>query len=173
MKNKLYILLSLFFVISESLFGQGKEMFYFVFDEKIIIEPTEEIVVRFDNKISEVKGLVQSPNSMIIDSFTIVCPVKDAKFKLDDIVSQYSVYKVGEAKLYPTNEIIFRLLGDDKSKLQELLSKFQLEIVKNRPRYIVVKPKSKNVNIITLANDLHETRLFQYCHPNFIMEYTN
>ena len=160
------IIITIFVAIS--LMSHSQNLFYYSYDNKIYLKETNCLVVK-NNEIQNFKLLVEMPDIKIISSnyvYTLVECLKNRDSLKGDV---YPIYKTEDGFLLGcTDELVFSLKKD--VKLSAVTEHFPIEILKISSSYVLAKTKSdKHYDILSVSNDIQESGLVVFSHPNFII----
>lgn len=166
-----YILITL--LVLTSVCTCYTQTYYYGSSGKVFLEPNyNNIIVSFNDSDLEAKSaaVLKSATPIGSNSYLLNSEYKKDFENSNHVVYMDCSYKLENANVYPTNEIIFSLNNESKSKLEAVCNHYHLIIVKQTKSYIIVKPANKVASIFKLANEMYELSYFDYCYPNFSLE---
>ncbi|SIS50526.1 S8 family serine peptidase [Belliella pelovolcani] len=183
--NKFVLLLVCYIsvVFGNNLFSQD---YYWSSDRKIsIVKDTSILLIKFkedhdykstwdffkDNKTTHKNTLMEEKKIAIINI------IDYDPSKLEEILNKSSsieyytpIFKSNNTPLYPTDKIILKpKSAGDFSEINRKFSNYFSSFYKNRYGVYIITLNNYS-NLIPVSNEIYESNLTEYCHPNFIVE---
>lgn len=186
-KRRVILMLVTTFVISNISFGQMAEnSFYYAFGEKIILIPQiDKYQIKYSRQITDKVNFIETIkqklpnvkcswiNNSIIELDLAQVENKEEILetfnKQEDLASIYPLFKTSDnLNVGLTNEVLVSFNTNVNSvKKDSVLNQYNLQLIKRTKIYELYSiPKSNDV--LTVADKLYETGLFNFSYPNII-----
>ncbi len=175
--KKLNLLILLF--LSSICLAQSSGNYYYYFDEKISVEidSSNALLIAGDvQKKEELLSILRNFDA----SYTIQLPYenvlnvtlsnggdlqKTLKNQLPDVFISFS-YKHSDSRLLVLNELILK----PRTSLAEIESRFKgnVRLKREKKHKTALFEVLQGVDVLQIANEIHESGLVEWCQPNFI-----
>lgn len=157
--------ISLFVVVLALTTLSTRAQYYYSYEKKIPLNPTNFVIVPNNFSVSP-DSLAKEFDAVVIYTNTLysVLECKDTK----DLRNQhYPVYQLPDGELVGhLDEMVFSLKKN--VSLDYVLQSFPIEVVKTTSCYILAKLSNQEADALSISNQLQESGLVIFSHPNFI-----
>ncbi|MGB4655173.1 MAG: S8 family serine peptidase [Bacteroidales bacterium] len=161
--KKIFFSVLLLFVFNSS----SAQMFYYSYYDTIHLYKTNTYLLKGDKEV--ILSYVNQYNLCVINAnniYTKVCIEGDVQ--MPENIIMYPAYKtIDNTLLCCTDELVFRLT--DNMMLDYLVDTYKLEVIDNKSFYTLAKVK-ESADVISVSNEIFETGLVEYAHPNFVVD---
>ena len=142
------------------------QLFYYSYDKKIDLTPINKRIIKKD-LIDNINYLEKHKENIVYKNNLYSVIECDDTNDLKGVIS-YPMFETKEGmSLGYTDEIVFSpIVGVD---INDIINSFPIYVIKKRTAYILAKLSDcMNYDALTVANNIQESGLVKFSHPNFI-----